>query len=181
MNKIFILLILPLFVLSANKDKATASARQIHNTLKIRKIISPNKKYFALITTYHFKSNGSSESKIEIFSSSNKPVAFENFISKDHNHGMEIIKTAWTHDSKFFVFNGVLQGGHQPGHLPTYFFSIKSSKIQPLDPLVGIWITGNFNILSNDRLSVQIKEGLPNGSINDSLVKKIDLKDLKRK
>ncbi len=181
MKKFFPIFIIPILILSASLAEAAVLNHQANTNVKVRKVYSHNKKYYALITTYHFNSNSSSESKIEIFSFLNKPVAFESFISKNHNHGMAIIKTAWTRDSKFFVFNGVLQGGHQPGHLPTYFFSIKSGKIQPLDPLVGIWVTGNFNILSNDRLSVQVKEGLPNGRISDSLVKKIDLKDLKRK
>ena len=172
MSNIFILLIIPLLFLSGHHS---------NDVLKIRKILSPDKSHYAIITTYHFKSKGSSESKIKIFSSKENVQAYKSFISKDHKHGMEIIKTEWSGDSKFFVFNGVIQGGHQPGHLPTYFFSRVSNKIQSLDPLLGIWVTGNFNILSNDRLSVPVRDRLPNGSFSDSLVKKIDLKDLRRK
>jgi len=75
-----------------------------------RKIYSPNKKYYALITTYHFNAKNrikrksenfssgrnpldsknitSYESKIEFFSSKHKLLASKSFISFDHEHGI---------------------------------------------------------------------------------------------
>ncbi len=170
------------YVGNYNNDVKSKKSKYTAITPKHRIFYSPNKKYYAIIFTYYYKTTRSSESEIEIHSTKHGILVSGNYISKDHEHGMKIMNVQWTKDSKYFVFNGVIQGGHQPGHFPTYFFNSNDHKIYSLDSFVGIWVTNNFKIDSVDNISIMTRDRVLDGSYKDSLIKTVNLNNLiKRK
>ena len=100
--------------------------------MDVRTFKSPNKKIIVkIISTGNYEQAGS-ESKIEIRTAKGRLMNSKSFLSSDHSHGQYIFHAKWTDDSKFFIFNTISSGGHQPRHFTTYFW-IKD-KIRELDP-----------------------------------------------
>jgi hypothetical protein len=59
------------------------------------------------------------------------------FASTDGEHGMIIVRAAWSPDSGFFVFSGESSGGHQPWHFPTFIYGRAANAIYQLDSCVS--------------------------------------------
>lgn len=152
---------------------------------KERSIYSPDKTLLATVTTYGYivpfgggVTTNTSESVIRISTSKGSLISSRSFITKDHTTGITIDNVEWTKDSQFLVFNGTIQLGHQPGHVPTYFFSREKRKIHALDPYVGIWVTGGFTLVARDSIRVMVRERLPHGGFVNNLTKTVALKVL---
>ncbi|MGB8318876.1 MAG: hypothetical protein WCE54_12170, partial [Ignavibacteriaceae bacterium] len=147
--------------------------------VEVRTFKSPDKNIIVkIISTGNYEQTGS-ESKIEIRTAKGKLLNSKSFLSKDHSHGQYIYHAEWTTDSKYFIFNSISSGGHQPGHFITYFW--EENKLRELDPYVGIWVTSDFKLKSHDSITVYASARLPNGKFTDSLKKTVSLNQLVKK
>lgn len=86
------------------------------------------------------------ESRLMILSRQGVLRYRKNFSSPDCEHGAAIVRGEWTPDSQFFVFNVESTGGHQPGHLPVYFYSQKRNKLYRLEDYIGYIVAQDFTI-----------------------------------
>src|SRR6267142_4156780 len=73
------------------------------------------------------------ESCIEIRNFRGRLLSRRSFASPDHSHGEGVGHAEWSSDGRFFVFNTFSSGGHQPWHVSTYFYSVRSNKLYSLD------------------------------------------------
>lgn len=161
-----------------NSSQGIATRSASSKQTKEQTIIpSPDKKLSARIISLNTSDPDASESRIEIHSARGKVLCSQSYISSDHSHGMKIWKSQWTTDSEYFIFNGSISGGHQPSHVPTFFYNRGDNKIHRLDPLVGIWVMSDFRLIADDSVSVTVSDRLPNGRIVDTLLRVIHLGD----
>lgn len=126
---------------------------------------SPNKELQALIIPVGARGYEAYESRVEIRARSGRLLRRRSFVSRDHNHGEGVGHAEWTLDGRFFVFNTNSSGGHQPWHVATYFYSVRSNKLYSLDALVGP-VTSDFkvdaaNTLLTTRLNIKDDEKKP--------------------
>lgn len=168
-----------------NSGARTSPATVRGISKKERTIHSPDRMLLARITTYGYVvslgggvTTHTSESTIQICTSDNKIIVSRSFMTRSHTTGITIEDARWTKDSQFLVLSGTIQSGHQPGHVPTYFFSRKAGKICALDPRVGIWVTSRFILTPHDSVTVRVRERLPGGGFTDNAVKTVDLRSL---
>jgi len=92
--------------------------------------------------------------RIDNFSHNKTSHYFDtSFVSKDNEHGEGIVETEWTSDSKFFVFNTSLSGGHQPWHSPTYIYSIDEKRLISLDKVIAP-VCSTFKLLPPDYIEL---------------------------
>ncbi len=141
---------------------------------------SPNEHYLALVASYGRQDDPSTESTIKVEMRNHQIVWSKSFRMHNHEHGEQIWKAEWTSNSRFLVFNATLGGGHQPGHLDTYFFDSQDTTLHMLDPDVGIWVTGDFSLIPPDSVRVPVRARLPDGEFSDSLVKTVSLSSLRK-
>src|SRR5258708_7453017 len=147
---------------------------------RVKQFVSPDKTLLANVLTAEWK-NGT-ESKIEFRKVKGKLLGGKSFLSRDHEHGLGVIKAEWTLDSKFFVFSTIASGGHQPGHFPTFFYSRLDTSIHLLDKFVGIWITSpDFVLLFPDSVSLTVRDKMPDGAFIDTLSRIVCLHNLHEK
>ena len=118
---------------------------------------SPNKNFRALIVPVGAPGFENHESRLEIRASSGTLLRRRNFASRDHNHGEGVGHAQWTSDGRFFVFTTSSSGGHQPWHVATYFYSVRSDRLYSLDTLVGA-ITSDFTL--RDHLLLTTRMGV---------------------
>src|SRR5205814_5308354 len=105
-----------------------------------------------------------------------KLLGGKSFMSHDHEHGLGVIKAAWTLDSKYFVFSTIVSGGHEPGLFPTFFYSRLDNKLHLLDKLIGSPVTSpEFVLLFPDSVSLSLRARLPDGEIADTLTRTVSL------
>jgi len=116
---------------------------------------SPNKNYRALIVPVGARGYENQESRLEIRGPSGMLVRRRDFASRDHNHGEGVDHAEWTSDGQFFVFTTSSSGGHQPWHVTTYFYSVKSNRLYSLDSLVGD-ITSDFTLRGDMLLTTRL-------------------------
>ena len=125
---------------------------------------SPNKKVRVLIVAVGAKGYETYESRVEIRSSAGALLLSKSFWSRDHNHGEGVQHAAWTADGRFFVFNTSSSGGHQPWHVPTYFYDARSARLRSVDSVAGP-ITSDFDLrrstLVTTRMGATADEKLP--------------------
>ena len=98
---------------------------------------SPTKTMRALIAPVGAKGYETYESRVDIRSSSGALLRRKAFASRDHNHGEGVGHAEWTVDGRFFVFNTYSSGGHQPWHVATYVYCLRSNRFYGLDSAVG--------------------------------------------
>lgn len=164
-----------------DESEEVSGGKQSETRDKIQKIASPDRTLWAYVITRKSRDFASSESKLEVRSSKGKILCSRNFVSTDGTHGMKILQCEWTANSEYLVFNGEGTAGHQPGHLPTYFYSRAKNKIYDLDPFVGIWITGDFKLVAPDTVRVRVRDRLGDGSYCDTLWRVENLGEALRK
>ncbi len=136
---------------------ASASSRQQSEPVK-KQYESPDKALIAsVVATNSGTAIASSESRIEVHSSTGELLAQEDFTSQDGEHGYAVIKAEWTPDSQFFVFNLESSGGHSPWHTPAKFYSRKQQRIIGLDDALHDSLTGGeFLISAPDKVTVRL-------------------------
>ena len=145
---------------------------------KVTIYASPDRKLGAEIMSVDFKGNGN-ESSVVIRRPDRKVVVAKNFLSKDHEHGLGVMKAAWTYDSRFFIFSTTASGGQLSGRFPTFIYVRAKNAILPLDPLVGMWITRpDFDLQAPNLLFVTVHDTLNGGLPVDTIYKRIHLDEL---
>jgi hypothetical protein len=85
------------------------------------------------------------ESRIEI--RERRLLFLKSFASTDCAHGISVVRGVWTTDSKFFIFNAQMTGGHQPWHWPIYFYSRRDNRVYNLDNYVGLIVAPDFDLI----------------------------------
>ena len=110
---------------------------------QIKSYDSPTKTIHALIVSVGTKGYEAYESRVDIRSSSGALLRSKSFASRDHNHGEGVGHAEWTAEGRFFVFNTNSSGGHQPWHVTTYVYSVRSNRFYSVDSFAGP-ITSDF-------------------------------------
>jgi Tol biopolymer transport system component len=89
--------------------------------------------------------------------------------------------TAWSPDSRFFVFTTSSSGGHSIWHMPTYFYDRRSSLIYSVDDSLSAVASSNRKLIfaSNDTLELEFYN-FENSKDSDpySFLKSVCLPDL---
>jgi hypothetical protein len=113
---------------------------------QIKTVESPNQAIRAVIVPVGATGRENSESRIEIRSARGRLLRRLNFVSADHSHGEGVGHAEWTHDGAFFVFTTGSSGGHQPWHVPTYFYSVAHNRFYSLDAMIDRPIISDFTL-----------------------------------
>ena len=147
---------------------------------KAKQFVSPDKSLLANLLTA--VSDKGTESKVEFRTSQGRLLGGKSFMSRDHEHGLGVIKAEWTLDSKYFVFSTISSGGHAPGNFPTFFYSRNDNKLHLLDKLIGSPVTSpEFVLLFPDSVSLTVRARLPQGRFADTLARTVCLSRLREK
>jgi len=109
------------------------------------------------------------ESRVEIHAGE-RTLRWRSFASSDGSHGEGIDHAAWTINGQFFVFNTSSSGGHQPWHLPMYFYSRSTNRFYGLDSSIGP-VTSDFSLvgrstLKTTRFNLARKNGKESVTVN---------------
>jgi hypothetical protein len=104
------------------------------------------------------------ESRVEIRSFNGALLRRKNFTSRDQSHGETVAHAEWTADGHFFVFTTGSSGGHQPWHIPTYFYSVGRNRFYSVDSIVGA-VLSDFalrrTVLSTTHMGVNADDPKP--------------------
>src|SRR6266446_5664173 len=84
---------------------------------------SPDKRLRVIVIAVGQRGYKWYESRVEIRTSNGTVLRYRSFSSIDGEHGKGVGRAEWSTDGQFFVFNTSSSGGHQPWHIPTYFYS----------------------------------------------------------
>jgi len=113
---------------------------------------SPDKRLRGIVVTLGEKGYKNSESRVEIRTPNGRVLRYRSFSSPDGEHGEGVDRAEWSADGQFFVFNTSSSGGHQPWHIPTYFYSRKRNRFFSLDDYIGP-VTSDFKIGKRNMVS----------------------------
>ena len=102
-------------------------------TSRLKKYLSHDSAMVASIYTVVQEGNGDSESKIEFRTSKGVLIGAKSFLSKDHAHGLGVVKATWTLDSRYFIFSTMASGGRLSGNFPTFFFNRADNQLHLID------------------------------------------------
>jgi hypothetical protein len=92
------------------------------------------------------------------------------FASADGEHGLVIVRSAWSPNSRYFVFSGESSGGHQPWHSPMFVYSRRTNALYELDACVpGIAVVAPDFELSSPQFARVTVDDL---SVRDGLARK---------
>lgn len=146
---------------------------------RVKFYYSPDKLTVARILTAAGQGGGNAESSVEVLKPKGSVLGAQNFMSRDHEHGLGVVKAEWTGDSKYFVFSLIASGGNDPGHFPTFFYSREDNKMRVLDTAIGIWITDpDFQIEYDDIILVNGRNLSRDGRVSDTLSRAAHLSQL---
>ena len=98
------------------------------------------------------------ESRVEVRRAGGALLLLKKYASPDCEHGMGVYRGEWTPDSKYFVFNAQMLGGHQPWHWPVYFYDRGENRIWRLDGYVGPVVTPEFKIEAPHSVETRVLE-----------------------
>lgn len=98
--------------------------------------VSPDGKTVAIVET--MAGPKANESNVGIFEvsvagTSSTPRRNQSFVSIDGEHGLIVVRSAWSPNSNYFVFSGKSSGGHQPWHSPLFVYSRRTNRLFKLD------------------------------------------------
>jgi hypothetical protein len=96
--------------------------------------------------------------RVEVRTSRGTLLQTKRLAPQIYSGGEAVGHAEWSSDGNFFVFNTYNLGGHQPWHVPTYFYCVKDKRIHSLDALVGL-ITSDFSLLGNTITTTRLKVG----------------------
>lgn len=143
--------------------------------------MSPDSILIARVTSIDWSQNGNRESRVEIRTIRDSLLGYEDFTSKDHQHGLGILNAAWTADANFFVFSTISSGGRNPGHFPTYYYDRNQNRIILLDRAMNLWIMDpEFYLDPDDIVLVRGRDVLPNETLGDTLSRAAHLTGLSK-
>ncbi|HTK82111.1 MAG TPA: hypothetical protein VL633_07450 [Bacteroidota bacterium] len=130
----------------------------------LKKYRSPDSTLVVNVLTVTQDDNGDTESKVEFRTAKGKLIGGKSFMSKDHAHGLGVVKAVWTIDSKFFVFSTIASGGNMPGDFPTFYFNRKESKLHLLNTILRAKVTNpEFDIEFPDGIEIMLERPAPDG------------------
>jgi hypothetical protein len=137
---------------------------------------SPDKSLCAKVVSVGKHAPPLDESRIDILDSQEHVLASDNFKSSDGEHGRSVAKSAWTPNSRFFVFSTQSSGGHSPWHWQTYFYDHKTNAFKELDDTTGPIIKKDFQLEAPDLVKVYV-QGTPSDpmDITTGTLKKVHL------
>ena len=99
------------------------------------------------------------EARLAILNRAGAVLYRKDFSSSGCEHGYVIVRGEWSPDSKFFVFNVESTGGHQPGHLPVYFYSRRENKLYRLEDFIGYIVARDFTLKAPHIVGTEKQEG----------------------
>jgi hypothetical protein len=149
---------------------------------RLKEYFSPDSAMVVSVFTLYQEGNGDMESSIEFRTMKGALIGGKSFLSKDHSHGLGVMKAVWTLDSKYFVFSTIASGGRLPGIFPTFFFSRRDGKLHMLDAFQETKIVSpEFEIEYPDRVSIDVERRLHDGTTSGVATHTWRLSDLKDK
>ena len=96
------------------------------------------------------------ESIVEIRDRRGKLLCRRDFTSDSGHDGYQVAETAWTPDSRFFIFSIDNIGGHQPWTVPTYIYSRRLNRIISLGEDLHLPPTDDFHLHPHDILTTHV-------------------------
>lgn len=149
---------------------------------RLKQYLSHDSSLVASIFTVIQDGKSDTESEIEFRTLQGKLLGRRSFISKDHAHGLGVVKAEWTLDSKFFVFSTMASGGQMPGNFPTFFFSRDDDQLHALDVGEDSKVTDpEFDLGFPDVLSVSMRRRAAEGKGYITHVNTVRLSELQQK
>jgi hypothetical protein len=113
---------------------------------------APDRRIRAVVVNVGKMGHENSESRVEIRTPNGRVLRYRSFSSIDGEHGEGVDRAEWSADGQFFVFNTSSSGGHQPWHIPTYFYNRKRNRFFLLDDYIGP-VTSDFKISKRNMVS----------------------------
>lgn len=120
-----------------------------------REYASPDHRLVAVVMDVQRSGHATGESIVEIRDSRGATLSRTDYSSDDGEHGYGVVRSRWTPDSNFFIYNMTSSGGHQPWHCPTYVFSSDDSTTYSLDEYLGPITDPEFTITPPDRVRLR--------------------------
>jgi hypothetical protein len=140
----------------------TAFANQTASAAGKHKYVSPDHQMKAVVSPVAPKHKKSVESRVDIYDADGKLVSTVDYSSPDGEHGMGVVRAAWTPDSQFFVYSMASSGGHQPWKSPTWFFIRSSGKTQGLEQSLGKPVLSpNFSLKAPNTVIIETSKKSP--------------------
>ncbi len=148
---------------------ATAGRRSV------KRYDSPDKSLLAIVVTINDSQLGP-ESSIELRTAAGALIGLKRFTSKDHAHGLGVVKAQWSLDSRFFVFSTIASGGREAGKFPTFYFNRIDKQIHPLNRSIGRWITDpEYCLQADDVITVTVHDTLAGGGVAETISRTVHL------
>jgi hypothetical protein len=120
-----------------------------------RRYVSPDNRNVATVVPV---GPSRDESRVTVSSRDGSLLCTQDYSSKDGDHGYEVVKAAWTPDSKYFVYSMESSGGHSVMIVPTLFCSTIRHKVFGLSDLLhDNVIFPNFSIKAPDQITVTLQ------------------------
>jgi len=127
---------------------------------------SPDGKTVAIVNPAAGTKTNESEVRIYEFAGVfSTPRLNQSFASADGEHGLVIIRSAWSPNSDYFVFSSESSGGHQPWHSPIFVYSRRANALYELDTCVsGIAVVAPDFELSSPQFARVTVDDLSSGT-----------------
>ncbi len=140
---------------------------------------SPDTAVVVRIATVEEKGGINRESAFQFWSKAGKRLAARSFVTRDHRGGLGLIRSQWSLDSRYFLFNMMPAGGEDQGRYPVFVFSRADNTVHNLDTLLGGKIVSPLFVMENvDTVMVTI--ALPGGEAADTVNRLVPLDSLFR-
>jgi len=134
--------------------------------------VSPDKTTTAFITAI---GPTKSESRVRVVSKEGEVLCQKEYSSEDETHGYSVAKSAWTPDSRFFVYSLQSSGGHSVMVIPTVFCSVARKQIQDIGDVLGDNILfPDFSVEAPDKVTVTLQAGRKKVTVSLSELERAD-------
>ena len=100
--------------------------------------------------------NDGAESVVEIRDQKGRVRLKRSFASPDGEHGLWVVRSAWSADSRFFVFTTTSSGGHRPWTSPMFIYVRSRNQLVDMQKCDLVVADSNFEIMPPDLLSVRV-------------------------
>jgi len=116
---------------------------------------SPDRKMRAVVVYYQRYLYGAGESRVDIRDGQGRLVGSEDYTCGG-TQGFRVKQTAWSADSRFFVFSVVNAGGHSPTYTPMTFYDVRRHRFYSVNTLAknGMITNDHFRLAAPASLTV---------------------------
>lgn len=120
---------------------------------------SPDETDRAIVAKYRPWFYGLGESRVDMRTARGRLLGSADF-ANGGTQGYLVKQTAWSRNSRFFVFSVTSSGGHSPWNTPMFFFDLRRRSFYMLNPLSqgGVITIPSFKMTRSDTVLVKGRE-----------------------